>query len=32
MAVMLLCLLQLATPLHSCSIAIRFCTFWLDTP
>ncbi|XP_075853051.1 uncharacterized protein LOC142863845 [Microcebus murinus] len=32
MAIMLLCLLQLAAPLSSYSITIRFYLFWLNTP
>lgn len=32
MAIMLLCLLQLAAPLCSYSVTIRFYLFWLNTP
>ncbi|XP_070240624.1 uncharacterized protein [Bos mutus] len=32
MAIMLLCLLQLAEPLCSYSVTIHFYLFWLNTP
>lgn len=32
MALMLLCLLQLAAPLSSSSVTVRFYLFWLNTP